>query len=67
MQNQPNQPAAETVEESDLCFPDEHPVQLDDAESIARYPARVVRDAVDRQERLWSRDALLKESDASQD
>lgn len=60
-------PGAETVEESDPYFPDEHPVQLDDAESIARYPARVVRDAVDRQERLWSRDALLKESDAIQD
>ncbi len=68
MDTHPTQTAiSEAVEEAEPFFPDEHPVQLDNAESIARYPARVVRDAVDRQERLWSRDALLKESEAIQD
>ncbi|MBX7234625.1 MAG: hypothetical protein K1X65_09595 [Caldilineales bacterium] len=67
MDSRPTPTTPETIEEAEPYFPAELPVQLDDADSIARYPARVVRDAIDRQERLWSRDALLKESEAGQD
>ncbi len=59
--------ALEAIEEADPYFPSTQDVQLDDADSIARYPARVVRDAIARQERLWNRDALLEESGDGQD
>ena len=59
--------ALETIDEVDPYFPCADTIQPDDGESIARYPSRVVRDAITRQERLWGRDALLEDSGDGQD